>query len=63
MIFSHLVDHDNQYSTKHEEEAKKFFYKYIHEEKQKPICQDFCRTLKNLYINLNLHSENNDNIL
>lgn len=36
MIFSHLIDHNNHYSrsTKHEEEAKQFFNKYVYEEKQ-----------------------------
>lgn len=90
MIFSHLIDHDNHYirSIEHQEEAKKFFYEYVYEEKQidllkvnknyecnfelkfvpqkdkeKRICQDFCTRLKSLYINLDLHYENNSNIL
>ena len=90
MIFSNLIDHDNQYirSSEHEEEAKKFFYKYVYEEKQidllkadkdyecnfelkfipqeekeGKICRDICEKLKNIYIGLNLHCENNNNIL
>lgn len=87
MIFSNLIDHDNQYmrSTEHQEEAKRFFYEYVYEEKQidllkadkdyecnfelkfipqenreKRIYQDFCTRLKSLYIDLDLHYENNN---
>ena len=87
MIFSNLIDHDNQYmrSTEHKEEAKRFFNEYVYEEKQinllkvnkdydcdfelkfvpqedkeKRICKDFCTKLKNFYINLDLHYENNN---